>query len=99
MVIGVARFYDVHQMGEHTTHPIARFLGHGSLLLLLAWDGSPRKRPLRGNVSQPHTELSRLMKRQLAIRLGCQKTTAKSLVIAQQPKKRTLGCVQLPNLE
>ena len=78
MVIDVERFYNTHPMGEKATHPIARFLGRWSLLLLLAWDG--------------HVASSRLMKR-LAIRLGCQKTTAKSLVIAQQPKKRALGCV------
>ena len=63
MVIDVARFYNAHQIGKYATHPIARFLGRWSLLLLLAWDG--------------HVASSRL---------------------AQQPKKRTLGCVQLPNL-
>ena len=63
MVIDVARFNNTHQMGEHATHPIARFLGRWSLLLFLAWDD--------------HAASSRL---------------------AQQPKKRTLGCVQLPNL-
>ena len=83
MVIDVSEFCNFHQMGERATHPIARFFGSLALLLLLAWDG--------------HAASSRLMK-QLAIRLGCQKTTAKSLVIARPPKKRTLGCVQLPFL-
>ncbi len=63
MYLDVVWFFNIHLMGEHATHPIARFLGRWALLLLLAWDG--------------HAASSRL---------------------AQQPKKRTLGCVQLPNL-
>ena len=63
MVIDVDRFYNTYPMGENATHPITRFLGRWSLLLLLAWGG--------------HAASSRL---------------------AQQPKKRTLGCVQPPNL-
>ena len=71
MVIDVSVFCDNHQMGERATHPIAHFFGRLALLLLLAWDG--------------HAASSRLMK-QLAVRLGCKKTTAKSLVIVK-PRK------------
>ena len=63
MVIDVSGFCNIHLMGEHATHPIARFFGRLALLLLLAWDG--------------HAASSRL---------------------AKPPKKRTLGCVQLPFL-
>jgi hypothetical protein len=32
-------FFAVHQLGEHATYPIARFLSRSALLLLLAWNG------------------------------------------------------------
>jgi hypothetical protein len=50
-----------HQMGEHATHPIARFSGRLALLLRLAWNGHaalsrlatlPEKRTL-GYVQSP----------------------------------------------
>ena len=83
MDIDVSEENNGHQKGGRATHSIARFLDHSALLLLLAWNS--------------HAASSRLMK-QLAIRLGYQKTIAKSLVIAQRPKKRILECVQLPFL-
>jgi hypothetical protein len=51
----------LHQMGEHATHPIARFSGPLALLLRLAWNGHaalsrlasrPEKRTL-GYVQSP----------------------------------------------
>ena len=41
MVIDVAGFCNIHQIGGSATHPIVRFFGRLALLLLLAWDGSP----------------------------------------------------------
>ena len=82
MVIDVARFYNAHQMGRYATHPIARFLGRGSLLLHLAWDGHAASYPQGAGRSCKAAEAA----------------TASLSRLAQQPKKRTLGCVQLPNL-
>ena len=81
MVIDVVRFYNTHQIGEHATHPIARFLGHWSLLLLLAWDGHAASYPQGAGRSCKAAEAA----------------TDSLSRLAQQPKKRTLGCVQLPN--
>ncbi len=61
MCIDVTGFFNRHLLGEHATHPIARFSGRLALLLLLAWDGHaassrlakrPEKRTL-GRVQPP----------------------------------------------
>ena len=38
-VCGHCRQFNLHQLGESATHPIARFVGRPALLLLLAGDG------------------------------------------------------------
>jgi len=51
------RSFDLHQKGEHATHPIARFPGYRALLLRLAWNG--------------HAALSRLARQPGKRTLGC----------------------------
>ena len=81
MDVDFSSFKGRQRICERATHPIERIFGRPAWLLLLAWND--------------HAASSRLMK-QLATRLGYQGTIAKSLVIADQPKMRTLECVQLP---
>ena len=36
MYLDVARFFNIHPMGETATHPIVLFFGRGAVFLLLA---------------------------------------------------------------
>src|SRR6266478_6040565 len=42
------RFFDIHQLGEHATHPIARFPACRALLLRLAWNSHAALSRLQG---------------------------------------------------
>ena len=91
MYIDVASFYNDHRMGEHATRPIAPVLTRPALLLLLAWSVvvaalaalQPRPTPCGWNDHAASALTQTLWVEQLAIRLGCPKTTAKSLVIPE----------------
>jgi hypothetical protein len=78
-----------HQMGEHATHPIARFSGRQALLLRLAWNGHAALSPLQGASALARADRS--AGGQHAVRNPC-------YTLARRPEKRTLGHVQSPFL-
>gem|GEM_PF-1063128 len=78
-----------HQMGEHATHPIARFASPLALLLGLAWNGHAALSPLQGASALARAD--RFAGGQHAVRNPCY-TLARGLA------KRTLGYVQSPFL-
>jgi hypothetical protein len=79
----------LHQMGEHATHPSARFSGRLALLLRLAWNGHAALSPLQGASALARADRS--AGGQHAVRNPC-------YTLAIQPEKRALGYVQSPFL-
>ncbi len=79
----------LHQKDNYATHPIARFPGSQASLLRLAWNGHAALSPLQGAFALACA--NRFAGSQHAARNPCS-------TLAQQPGKRTLGCVQLRNL-
>ena len=61
MHVDVAGFHTNHQMGERATHPIARFLDHPALLLLLAWNGHAASSRLAGRPKKRTHECVQLL--------------------------------------
>ena len=77
-------YVDTHRIGEHATHPIARFSGRPALLLRLAWNGHAALSPLQGAFALACA--NRFAGSQHAARNPCS-------TLARQLGKRAIGCV------
>jgi hypothetical protein len=83
------RTLELHQIGEHATHPSVRFRGCRALLLLNHIGSHAASSPLQG--ASALARATRFTGSQHAAR------NPRS-TLARQPRKRTLGRVQLRNL-
>jgi hypothetical protein len=83
------RSFALHEIGEHATHPIARFKGSRPLLLLNHIGSHAASSPLQGASALARAD--RFAGSQHAARNPCS-------TLARQPSKRAIGRVQLWNL-